>query len=83
MNLVTKTTAKFTKLIHLLQRVGGVLYPQMVIKMIMEMQKSFPSFLKILNLINKDAIETYPFSDERYGKIPVLRHKSNNKTAKN
>ncbi|MCD7779318.1 MAG: MmcQ/YjbR family DNA-binding protein [Candidatus Gastranaerophilales bacterium] len=30
-------------------------------------------------LINKDAIETYPFSDKRYGKIPVLRHKSNNK----
>lgn len=30
-------------------------------------------------LIDKDAIETYPFKDEKYGKIPVLRHKSNNK----
>lgn len=30
-------------------------------------------------LINKDAIETYPFSDDKYGKIPVLRHKSNSK----
>jgi predicted DNA-binding protein (MmcQ/YjbR family) len=30
-------------------------------------------------LINDDAILTYPFSDDRYGKIPVLRHKSNNK----
>lgn len=26
-----------------------------------------------------DGIETYPFSDDRYGHIPVLRHKSNNK----
>lgn len=32
-----------------------------------------------LCLIDKDAIETYPFTDEKYGKIPVLRHKSNNK----
>ncbi len=30
-------------------------------------------------LIDKDAIETYPFKDDKYGKIPVLRHKSNNK----
>lgn len=30
-------------------------------------------------LINQDAIETYPFKDKKYGKIPVLRHKSNNK----
>lgn len=30
-------------------------------------------------LIDQDAIETYPFKDEKYGKIPVLRHKSNNK----
>ena len=26
-----------------------------------------------------DGIETYPFKDDRYGDIPVLRHKSNNK----
>ena len=30
-------------------------------------------------LINKDAIETYPFKDERYKGTPILRHKSNNK----
>ena len=31
-------------------------------------------------LINEDAVETYPFKkDMRYGKIPILRHKSNNK----
>ena len=30
-------------------------------------------------LIDKDAIETYPFNDGKYGKIPVLRHRSNNK----
>ena len=30
-------------------------------------------------LIDEDAILTYPFSDNKYGKIPVLRHKSNNK----
>ena len=30
-------------------------------------------------LIDDDAIETYPFNDERYDKIPVMRHKSNNK----
>lgn len=30
-------------------------------------------------LINKDAIETYPFEDTQYRQIPVLRHKSNNK----
>ena len=30
-------------------------------------------------LIDKDAIETYPFNEDRYNKIPVLRHKSNNK----
>ena len=30
-------------------------------------------------LIDKDAIETYPFNGDRYNKIPVLRHKSNNK----
>ena len=31
-------------------------------------------------LINEDAFETYPFKkDMRYCKIPILRHKSNNK----
>lgn len=30
-------------------------------------------------LIDKDAIVTYPFKDDKYGEIPVLRHKSNNK----
>lgn len=30
-------------------------------------------------LISEDAIETYPFSDKKYGKLPVIRHKSNNK----
>lgn len=32
-----------------------------------------------LCLIDDDAIETYPFKDDKYGKITVLRHKSNNK----
>ena len=32
-----------------------------------------------LCLIEDDAILTYPFNDDKYGKIPVLRHKSNNK----
>ena len=30
-------------------------------------------------LIDDDAIETYPFNEERYGKMPVIRHKSNDK----
>lgn len=30
-------------------------------------------------LIDDDAIETYPFNKERCGKMPVIRHKSNNK----
>lgn len=30
-------------------------------------------------LIDKDAIETYPFEEDRYGEIAVLRHNSNNK----
>lgn len=30
-------------------------------------------------LIDDDAIETYPFNEERYGKMPVIRHKSNYK----
>ena len=31
-------------------------------------------------LINENAVETYPFKkDMRYGKLPILRHKSNNK----
>ena len=30
-------------------------------------------------LIDEDAILTYPFQDDKYGQIPVLRHKSNNK----
>lgn len=30
-------------------------------------------------LISEDAVNTYPFSDKKYVKIPVLRHKSNNK----
>ena len=30
-------------------------------------------------LIDDDAIETYPFNEERCGKMPVIRHKSNNK----
>lgn len=30
-------------------------------------------------LVDGDAIVTYPFKDDKYGKIPVLRHKSNNK----
>lgn len=30
-------------------------------------------------LINKDAIETYPFKDEKYKGTPILRHESNNK----
>ena len=31
-------------------------------------------------LINDDAIETYPFKEDmKYGKVPILRHKSNNK----
>ena len=30
-------------------------------------------------LIDDDAIETYPFNEERYGKMPVMRHKSNGK----
>ena len=32
-----------------------------------------------LCLLDEDAILTYPFKDEKYGNIPVLRHKSNNK----
>lgn len=30
-------------------------------------------------LIDKDAIETYPFADSKYKGTPILRHKSNNK----
>lgn len=30
-------------------------------------------------LIDADAIVTYPFDEKKYGKLPVLRHKSNNK----
>lgn len=30
-------------------------------------------------LIDKDAIETYPFADDKYENTPILRHKSNNK----
>ena len=30
-------------------------------------------------LINKEAVLTYPFSDEKYEKTPVIRHKTNNK----
>lgn len=30
-------------------------------------------------LVDADAIVTYPFKDDKYGKIPVLRYKSNNK----
>ena len=30
-------------------------------------------------LIDEDAIVTYPFKDDKYGEIPVLRHKSNEK----
>ena len=30
-------------------------------------------------LINEDAIETYPFADDKYGNTLILRHKSNNK----
>lgn len=30
-------------------------------------------------LISDDAIETYPFKDDKYGEIPILRHKSNGK----
>lgn len=30
-------------------------------------------------IIDEDAVVTYPFSDKKYGKIPVLRHKSNQK----
>ncbi len=30
-------------------------------------------------LIDEDAILTYPFGEDRYENIPVLRHKSNNK----
>ena len=30
-------------------------------------------------LIDDDAIETYPFNKERCGKMPVIRHKSNDK----
>ena len=30
-------------------------------------------------LIDDDAIETCPFNEERYGKMPVIRHKSNYK----
>lgn len=30
-------------------------------------------------LINKEAVLTYPFSDEKYEKTPVIRHKTNSK----
>ena len=30
-------------------------------------------------LIDEDAIETYPFADDKYENTPILRHKSNNK----
>lgn len=30
-------------------------------------------------LINNEAVLTYPFSDEKYEKTPVIRHKTNNK----
>lgn len=30
-------------------------------------------------LINKEAVLTYPFSDEKYEKTPVIRHKTNKK----
>ena len=30
-------------------------------------------------LIDADAIETYPFADDKYENTPILRHKSNNK----
>lgn len=30
-------------------------------------------------LFDEDAIETYPFNESKYGKMPVIRHKSNNK----
>lgn len=30
-------------------------------------------------LIDKDSIETYPFEDERYKDLAVIRHQSNNK----
>ena len=30
-------------------------------------------------LIDADAIETYPFADDKYENTPILRHMSNNK----
>ena len=30
-------------------------------------------------LINEDAIETYPFKDDKYKTTTIMRHKSNNK----
>ena len=30
-------------------------------------------------LIDADAIETYPFSEDKYENTPIMRHKSNNK----
>lgn len=30
-------------------------------------------------LINEDAIETYPFADDKYENTPILRHESNKK----
>ena len=32
-----------------------------------------------LCLVGEDAILTYPFKDDKYDEIPILRHKSNNK----